>query len=446
MSEQVIFFKLKPFYGQFFSPIIEQFELFEIISLEEWHDLEAKLKTHPKSKVVIEAPVEIKKFQEEIKKLDVVWSNVNLLIISLSDATKFDLNQLPIKPKNVTHFVNDLSLARRFSIIFDWINQETEMKKVKDQHYLALDLPLLLPLTKSPSDIYIRLGVNKFIKIIAKDDDFKVQDIIRNFTDKNITTFFISYNELTKFKDSSIAQTFKHKESIKDNIELQIGITESALIIAKNFGVNDFVIEGSNEVFEEIRKDFLGSNKLKNLLQSLKGLQNGIIGTHCYLTSIFIGLIGANFNWYTKEVKKNLYLSSLLHDLELLDSGMEEFEFVGLDTINQLDPKKRDLIKNHSNELAKKLSKNDSIPSDVVTIVSKHHEGSGPLSYPQGLYSTPLSPTICLFIVAHQFSIELFKINYAESELEKAINSTKTFLSSNSFKPFLDALENELKK
>lgn len=134
MSEQVIYFKLKPFYGQFFSPIIEQFELFEIFNLEEWHDLEAKLKSHPKSKIVLEAPVDLKKFQEEIKKIDVVWSNVSLLIISLSEANKFDLTQLPIKPKNVAHFVNDLSLARRFSIVFDWINQESEMKKVVCLH------------------------------------------------------------------------------------------------------------------------------------------------------------------------------------------------------------------------------------------------------------------------------------------------------------------------
>ena len=186
------------------------------------------------------------------------------------------------------------------------------------------------------------------------------------------------------------------------------------------------------------------NSKLKSLFDQLGKLEGTVLGNHSYLTAIFVAMIGNKIPWFTREVKKNLFTVSILHDLDLVDTGLEKYEFKTVHEINALSNQEKEIIKNHTNSLSKKLSKIDVIPSDVVNIISKHHEGAGPNSYPQGLNSPQLSPPICLFIIAHQFAIELSNIAFNAEKVAQVFNVVKEQYSSNSYKPFLEILEKEL--
>ena len=173
-------------------------------------------------------------------------------------------------------------------------------------------------------------------------------------------------------------------------------------------------------------------------------MQGSLIGNHSYLTALFLSLAGKSVTWLTTEVKKNLLTAAMLHDLDIHGSGLDEFEFQSVHQINALGPVEREIVKTHSTALSKRLEKNDAIPTEVINLIAKHHEGSGPTSYPQGLHASQLSLPNCLFNVAHQFAIELANVGYNYDKLDQLLANLRVQYSGNSFKQFIDILEQEI--
>lgn len=420
-------------------------ELIKLASLEE---LIPFIQKGEVDYLVIDANIPAKLLVTHKSSFENVSMNIKILWITPDDNVNeaFDSKLILHFFKNIEFFNADLSLMRKITIIYDFFHADIEFKTNKDELYIPLDIIYLEAIKKSPCDIFLKISEKKFIKIINKDDDYKINEIIEGYLNKNVKFFYITFNNFTKFKDNILRKIFRLSTVSDDKIVHQIRITDSVLSIANNFGISSFVIEGINETFSEIHLDFNSNAKLKGFFDRIGMLNITTIGNHSYLTAIFMALIGKKLLWFNKEIKKNLFMAALLHDLDIIGTGLENYEFKNLIEINTLELKEQDIVKNHALHLSQKLSKIDIIPNDVINIILKHHEGAGVNSYPLGLAAEQLSPPSCLFNTAHQFSLELSNIGFNFDKVAEAITAVRFHFTGHAFNPYIDILEKEVFK
>lgn len=445
-KSKIFYFNLDKQIEDLVSKLMTQFEMAELIKLENINEIIPYANKSEADRLILDANTNAKMLSEKKAIFSGKLLNTKLLWISTEGTTTetFDQKLVFDIVKKAEVLSLDVSLLRKISFLYDYVHENQEGNPKKDDCYIPLDLVYLSTINKSPCDIFLQISDKKYIKIINKDDDFKINEIIENYRNKNINDFFITFNNLTKFRDSILKNIFKFDESKGNLVSHQLKVSEAVLSIARDFGVTDFVIEGINDTCNEIYKEFNSSSKLKAFLDQMTKLEGTVIGNHSYLTSVFIAMIGSKVPWFNREVKKNLYTAAMLHDLDLNGTGYEQLEFKNINLINMLPNKEKDAVKNHAVALSKRLSKLDIIPSDVINLIAKHHEGAGPNSYPQGLHGPQLSPPICLFNVAHQFAIEMSNISFNHDKINQALDNVKSHLSGNSFKQFIDILEKEV--
>lgn len=345
----------------------------------------------------------------------------------------------------ISSLSNELTVIQKASAFFDYLNQATDPPLCKERSYVPLELFYLENISQSPCDIFLKISDRKFVKIIRKNDDFKITEIIEKYASKNIKEFYVTLENTKAFKESFLKDLFE-QDKTGNVTDHQLKVTGAVLSIAADFGLSEMAIEGINTTFAEIDKEFNSVSKFKGLLEKLQQNQGTVLSNHSYLTAVFITLIGQKTPWFNREIKKNLFLAAILHDLDLHGTGLEAYEFKTVKEINTLPLKERELVKNHPTTLSAKLSKIDSIPSDVINLISKQHEGAGSESYPMGLHSPQLAPPNCLFNVAHQLSIEVSKIAFNMNKVSTAIEKVREHYVSNSMKSFIDLFEGQISK
>ena len=310
--------------------------------------------------------------------------------------------------------------------------------------YIPLDSQIFSNFKNSPCDIFIKLSDVKYVKILSLDDEQNPKQVIAKYTEKGVKELYIQVKDLNCFKEYFKEKLF----TIDPNapvVEQKLQIAESVMAVASDFGVSEFLIEGINSTFSEISDELNNDKKLKDILKNLKDAEGSVLSNHSYLTAIFATLICSKMSWATSNIKKNLSLASILHDVDLVNSPHLNYEFKSLEEINQLDQKSATKFKNHGQKLADQLTKNSSIPTDVINLIAKHHEGSKTDSYPQGILGGQLSPPNCLFNVAHRFSIELSKIAFNYQKVDVAIAKLREYYAGGAmFVTFINILEKEL--
>jgi hypothetical protein len=212
------------------------------------------------------------------------------------------------------------------------------------------------------------------------------------------------------------------------------------MMVTKDLGASEVILESINESYTEVIKN-LENEKVSNLLSSLSLDENIFIENHSYLTSVFAVMLSRKMDWGNAKIQNNLCMAALLHDAVLADNKIGHHDRQSVDEIKKLPKETRELIINHPKVLAEKLSKTTKIPSDVISLIAKHHEGRGRESYPGLDNASQLQPVNCLFNVAHQFSIELYAIGFNNKKLPEAFaNLRETFQSSN-MRIYIDLLE-----
>jgi HD-GYP domain-containing protein (c-di-GMP phosphodiesterase class II) len=381
---------------------------------------------------------------EFILKNNAFFLTVNLIIIIEND---LNISELAITNYS-ENFKTCTTLSLESSLIdiavkfSDFIANDT--KANTNPVYLAMDFKIFSNISKAPCDIYIKLSDTKFVKILSDGDDQQPSQVISKYTVKGVVDLYIKSSDIDKFKEKIKSEIFSINPE-KNHVAQKILITESVIGIARDFGISEYIVEGINDTFLEVSNDLADEKKLDGILKMVKDAEGSIIANHSYLTAVFATLICTRTNWATIQVRKNICLASILHDIELTTSPFYMHEFKSLEEINKLDSKSASKFKEHGTHLAEALSKNSSIPNDAINLIAKHHLGSKGNSYPNENSSSQLSPPNCLFNVAHQLSIELCKVNFNFEKSNLAFERLRKHYSGGAmFNTFIDILEKEL--
>jgi len=319
-------------------------------------------------------------------------------------------------------------------------NFKTFKEKAKSVYY-NINSKILLSLTQNPSDLYLKLSEDKYIKVLAKNDDVSLKEVVTKYQ-KAGENFFVLSNDYGGFQKILFMDLFLSQKNESGNLTKALKISESVLSLSASLGVSEFIIESLQENINSLFEDSGNQKGLRELLLLFMDSNESLIGKHCHLTAIFCQLISSKVSWANAQMRKNLSLASMLHDLELFDSPNDQIEFK---YPSELTPEEiaypGEDHSFHTNSLVAKLQKNDQVASDIINIIAHHHEGLGVKSLGHHRLPSQLSQLNCLFITAHTYAIELARVFYNPDKQELALTNTEEILKAKPYQEFLEILK-----
>lgn len=274
--------------------------------------------------------------------------------------------------------------------------------EIIDGKFTRIKIDDLFEDTRAIFDFYLRLGTNRYIKIIHKGE-MSSSAQIKKYADSGAKFIyflaedradFIGYqNELTSemLKKSSVNEA-KIMKSLKTTTDKYI---EEVFVQ----GIQPHLIEeGKNicqNMFEFAKKD----KSLKKVLSSLEEF-NPAIYSHSFLVSFFSTVISKNLDWVGAKTMEALSLGALFHDIGLVQIP----ENIVTKKMDDMSDDEQILFKQHPKKGTEALNGIPSITVSIQNIVLQHHEMSNGSGFPLGLTGNKIFPLAKITGLADGFS------------------------------------------
>ena len=383
-----------------------------------------------------------KQLKSIAKKL--ILTKALLILPEASVAEHVDYETIKNILKTIDYVVKPLSVIRLSSTIMDILTDFTPAEET-EVLFLPVKIDLLKNAVSVPCDLFVKISERKYVKIVNKNQADTVTETVERYHKKGIDVLYVEKQFYSTLSTLIMNDFFCSEADALPAEERGIKITESVMLVTSELGAPAEVIESINESYTEVIKN-LEHEKVSKLLSNMTANENVFIENHSYLTSVFAVMMSRKMQWGNSKIQNNICMAALLHDLVLADNHLGNFDKDSLEDIKKLPQKSRDLVINHPKILADKLRTTTKIPDDVLSLISKHHEGRGAESYPAPEGTVRLDPVNCLFNVAHQFSLELYKIGFNNMKLPTAFeNLRKIFRNNSSMRSYIDLLEQLVK-
>ena len=147
-------------------------------------------------------------------------------------------------------------------------NKGVDLFPIKIRRYLRQ--------SKATTDIYIRIGAGKYIKLIRAGEEIDREKILE-YSEKGEKFLYQSKDDYKNAVETSIASMmnkFASKELTKaEHIGLQLGTIKQVQDVIRNLGISDTVIKATDEVVGSVEQVLKDSKSLKTLVKKLLSLK-----------------------------------------------------------------------------------------------------------------------------------------------------------------------------
>jgi hypothetical protein len=306
-----------------------------------------------------------------------------------------------------------------------------DVQKPLLEEYIPINFSVLRKIKNTPCDIYIKLGQEKFIKIVNLGEEVQ-RFFLDRFENKNVREFYVHKTDFYRCSDALFGNTFPIIEQFETSEEYFIESEKVIHEFIKELGLNENVLSVANELVTSAIAE-LKDPQLLSLLNKFKNSKDRYIYDHSLMTAIFAVSICEKFEWRNRQVLQKIAFAAFFHDFAFTDNKLAMIEVVGGEYQHLSKLQKKEIL-GHTEKMVELLSQNKSVSSEVLSIIGKHHEASGEQSYPLGLSSANLSILECIFIVSHKFTSEIYKIAFRADKLPKAVESVLSFSNTGNLK------------
>lgn len=295
------------------------------------------------------------------------------------------------KPFNTNTVVNTISqvLSEKLPLI----------QNLEQQEYNPIKIRTLLKANVISCDLFVKISDSKYVRLARAGDSFGRDDYNR-YLSKNLESLYLRSSDAGVFLDRfardamslSQVKTLPQNEAFeisKQNFELvqeaisSLGctpevqtLTQSCTSLAIRTISNDPATLPYFQNMPLNKQNFLSTHSIL------------MVQTSCYLAHVL--------GWTSESTQYKLALASFLHDITLPDDVAAMIELNG--------EKSNPAFEKHPEEVMALVQKMKATPSDVDTIVLRHHERPNGIGFPRRLNSSQIEPLPSLFIVAHDLS------------------------------------------
>lgn len=247
-------------------------------------------------------------------------------------------------------------------------------------------------------DIYIKLGANKYLKILHAGDTFSKERIDKYKNEKKIDSLyfnnadrrkFIQYNNFLakKLIDNKAVPVFNKVNQLKN-------VSEKYIAEVFTVGIKPQVIDQGREVCETVFQLIESQDELYSVLRSFQNFDPSAY-SHAFLVTLYATAIIKQFEWQSKTTIETTAMACMFHDIGKMLLPKEFLEIRPHD----MTPEQLEQYKQHPELGLQIIQSNRAINNSVKQIILQHHEAYDGTGFPyekKGNKILTLANIVCL--------------------------------------------------
>jgi putative nucleotidyltransferase with HDIG domain len=277
-------------------------------------------------------------------------------------------------------------------------NQEVDI--VADE-YCKLSLVDFISGKNLPTDVYLRLSDKKFIKIAHKGDLFPVEQLekFKKFGLIHLHMRKVEFNEYVGFSLAIGKQLEKNSKITKEK-KLNFMKHTTEVIMERLFldDIDKDNFEMAKSVTESTVNLISEDNNVFKMLEMLNSHSDDLYA-HSMGVSLYGVMLARHMHWVSPPTLFKVATGGLLHDIGKKELSRDLLAKARGSMSNQ----EIELYESHPLRGLKILSEVRSIPSDILQIVSQHHENCLGQGFPAKLSRLHIFPLARLISVVDVF-------------------------------------------
>ncbi|MBI3556662.1 MAG: response regulator [Deltaproteobacteria bacterium] len=252
-----------------------------------------------------------------------------------------------------------------------------------------------------PSDMYIRLSAEKYVKI-AHAGEALPADRIASYKAKNIRHFYMLKEDFCKYVGFTltIARALKTSSKISRVKKLAFLKHTTEIILEQVYlsGIDEDSFMNARSVVETTTDLLSADADAVGLLRMLDSHAD-FLYAHSLGVSMYGTMIAKQLHWTSPPTIFKVAVGGLMHDIEKKEIDRLILEKARKD----LSHDELKLLESHPTRGLEILGEIRSIPSDVLQIAMQHHENCMGQGYPAGLKRQHIHPLARVIAVANEF-------------------------------------------
>jgi len=269
-----------------------------------------------------------------------------------------------------------------------------------------------------PFNVFLKISECKYIKFLIEGSD-EYTEILDKYINKGVKEFFITHNDYLILKEKLIEGPFNSSGDPTQHLK-QVNVFLQNMLLST--GVSSEAIELADHLSSQVLRNFDEDTSLKAfLLDPMFEDNNQFCYNHAYLVSAVCAQLASLLGWNSQTITRKLVMASLLHDSSLDYPEVIIMHDLYPEKLKELDREEKDLVKYHGPTLANILIQHISIDTDVITIIKNSHESPDGTGYPLKTNVSNLNLQTGVFLLAHEFIVELYKVNFDSKEVDNLV-------------------------
>lgn len=292
------------------------------------------------------------------------------------------------------------------------------------ENFCKIQTLFFLRFNKTEVPIYLKLSNKKFVKLFHEQSKFGPEEVDR-YLKRGVDYLYIARSDYDEFK-VTLGSTPFLSQIEGDDMDLspsgkwsRTQAVFSALLV--NYGIDKEVLDKGFLIIEGIRKKVEIDPDLKSLVGLVKNSEN-FYSDHGLLTALLCEMLTDKLEWGSKENLEKLVLAAVFHDVTLDPDIANIMESLDMDMISSLSKEEQDQYFSHSKDISDLLNENESVHSEVATIVYEHHERPDGTGFPKGSTSKDIHPLSAVFILVHDFVEQLYVQDFDKDKFTLILN------------------------
>lgn len=274
--------------------------------------------------------------------------------------------------------------------------------------------------SKSFFDVFVKLGRNKFVKILDAGESFEVDRINRYmergleylYIKKQAQKFYLDFCDkltLKIIKSSKVSEAVKINQTLNQGHEVGTFLKESGM----NAESLEFATNYSNNVTELIKNVAANDKTLKMFMQNIANFE------HCAGTALISGLLARKMGYTGADLISVLGVAATLHDIGLykINNTYDEldgnFDYLDEEEI-EIELKNKGISESRKKQISKIYYEHPTRGAEVVLkiqgidplvpqLIAQHHERIDSTGFPKLIKPQMINPLSQIIGVADEF-------------------------------------------
>lgn len=290
------------------------------------------------------------------------------------------------------------------NVIEDAINPKAPgeaSNEVATVKYCQIHISEFVSSTHLVSDLYVKLGETKYVKVAHRGDAIPVERL-KVYQERKVDFLFVTLEDFSRYVEFNIrvSQSALHSKQINKQIKLKILQNTSEAIAEKCFiaEIDPETLGPAKQMLESTIQLASEDNDILQLIAGFQGHSNKLYA-HSVAVSFFACLIARQHGWNSANTLFKVSIAGLLHDIgkrelppELLNKSRLELSATEIKYLETHPLRGRDIV-----------SKVPSLPEDIGMIVAQHHENIYGSGYPCRIKGEAVHPIARIIAVADRF-------------------------------------------